>query len=166
MANIQLGEALASNELDLVPTSSGRALRSNGIKRESRNSTMSPGENETGASKGSATPDEPQPPRLSRKASQKPLKREPKLFDDLPDATEEACNSFKVIADCLYGSKNMGSTDNDALDCDCKEDWRKFFSLPVPNPPVAQVPAERGPILFGSSMRCIVAGPNRGVLRR
>lgn len=85
---------------------------------------MSPGETENGALKGSATPDETQTPKSSRKTSQKPIKREVKLLDDVPDATEEACSSFKVIPDCLYGSKNMGSTDNDALDCDCKEEWR------------------------------------------
>jgi histone-lysine N-methyltransferase SETD2 len=49
----------------------------------------------------------------------------PSLFDHLPDATEDACSTFQVINDCLYGSRNMGSSDHDALDCDCAEDWRK-----------------------------------------
>ncbi|KIH88318.1 histone-lysine N-methyltransferase SETD2 [Sporothrix brasiliensis 5110] len=44
------------------------------------------------------------------------------LFDQLPDATAEATSKFQVIEDCLYGSKNMGSSDNDAFDCDCAEE--------------------------------------------
>lgn len=47
------------------------------------------------------------------------------LFDQLPDATAEATSQFQVIADCLYGSKNMGSSDNDAFDCDCAEEIRE-----------------------------------------
>ncbi|PKS11932.1 hypothetical protein jhhlp_001227 [Lomentospora prolificans] len=132
MANIQLGNAPAPSGLDSVPAPNSRTLRSSGIKRESRNSTMSPRENENGTHKSSATPDDTQHPKLSRKLSQKPMKREPKLFDETPDATDEACSSFKVIPDCLYGSKNMGSTDNDALDCDCKEDWRRSFPVLPP----------------------------------
>lgn len=49
------------------------------------------------------------------------------LFDHLPDATEESCKGFQVINDCLYGSKHMGASQHDALDCDCAEDWRKFI---------------------------------------
>jgi histone-lysine N-methyltransferase SETD2 len=63
-------------------------------------------------------------PRLSRRSSQKPVEPEPRLFNHLPDVTEESCKSFQVIRDCLYGSKNLGSTDNDALDCDCAEEFR------------------------------------------
>ncbi|OLN93909.1 Histone-lysine N-methyltransferase, H3 lysine-36 specific [Colletotrichum chlorophyti] len=65
-----------------------------------------------------------QRPKLSRKASQKPVKREPPLFHDLPDVTAASCDTFQVIPDCLYGSKHMGSTDNDALDCDCRSEWQ------------------------------------------
>jgi histone-lysine N-methyltransferase SETD2 len=55
----------------------------------------------------------------------------PPLFDHLPDATADACKIFQVINDCLYGSRNMGSSDHDALDCDCAEEWRKLpFSTP------------------------------------
>ncbi|ODA81207.1 hypothetical protein RJ55_04171 [Drechmeria coniospora] len=64
------------------------------------------------------------PPTLSRKSSQKLANREPQLFDHLPDATSDSCKTFQVIPDCLYGSKNLGSTDHDALDCDCREEWR------------------------------------------
>lgn len=73
-----------------------------------------------------------QKPRLSRKSSQKNDQppREPTLYNTLPDVTEEACKMFRVIPDCLYGSKHLGSTDNDAFDCDCREEWRKRPNLP------------------------------------
>ncbi|KAJ4264908.1 histone methyltransferase set2 [Fusarium torreyae] len=74
---------------------------------------------------GSAdTPSSNRPSKLSRKASQKlATSREPVLFDHLPDMTAESCNYFQIIPDCLYGSKHLGSTDNDALDCECREEW-------------------------------------------
>ncbi|CAK7213220.1 histone methyltransferase set2 [Sporothrix curviconia] len=70
-------------------------------------------------------------PRLSRKSSsiQKTsrsatpsLKPGRILFDHLPDATAEATSKFQVISDCLYGSKNMGLSDLESLDCDCAEE--------------------------------------------
>ncbi|PNP38043.1 histone-lysine N-methyltransferase, H3 lysine-36 specific [Trichoderma gamsii] len=64
------------------------------------------------------------PARLSRKSSQKPPAREVPLYSHLPGVTEESCTTFQVIPDCLYGSRNLGSTDNDSLDCDCREEWR------------------------------------------
>lgn len=69
------------------------------------------------------------PPRSTRKAPRKPAAREAPLFSDLPDVTGESCQSFQAIPDCLYGSKHLGSTDNDAFDCDCREEWR---TLPPP----------------------------------
>lgn len=77
------------------------------------------------AGTGSDTPNSSKP-RLSRKPSQK---AEPQIYSDLPDSTDESCKTFQVIPDCLYGSKNLGSTDNDAFDCDCREEWR---TLPAP----------------------------------
>jgi hypothetical protein len=70
-------------------------------------------------------------PKLSRKASQKIVARPPQLFDHLPDATDEALTVFQVIKDCLYGSKYFGSSNHDALDCDCSEEWSEqpFFLL-------------------------------------
>ncbi|KAK4099045.1 methyltransferase-like protein [Parathielavia hyrcaniae] len=62
-------------------------------------------------------------PKLSRKPSQKISRSPPPLFGHLPDATPDACGTFQVINDCLYGSRNMGSSDHDALDCDCAEEW-------------------------------------------
>ncbi|POR32153.1 Histone-lysine N-methyltransferase, H3 lysine-36 specific [Tolypocladium paradoxum] len=70
------------------------------------------------------TPGSTKQPRLSRRASQKSASREPPLFGDLPDVTTQSCETFQVIPDCLYGSKHLGSTDNDAFDCDCREEWR------------------------------------------
>lgn len=67
-------------------------------------------------------------PKLSRKSSQKVIARPPPLFDDLPDSTEEAASVFQVIKDCIYGSKNMGASDHDALDCDCPEEFSKSTS--------------------------------------
>jgi hypothetical protein len=66
-------------------------------------------------------------PKLSRKSSQKVVSRPLLLFHDLPDATEEAISVFQVIKDCIYGSKYMGSSEHDALDCDCSEEWREYF---------------------------------------
>ncbi|KAK1774517.1 hypothetical protein QBC45DRAFT_35216 [Copromyces sp. CBS 386.78] len=90
----------------------------------SRPPSLSPDEHKA-ASESTATPTENAPTQKpSRKASQKNLKREPVLFSHLPDVREEACTHFQVIHDCLYGSKNMGASEHDALDCDCAEEWR------------------------------------------
>ncbi|CAL3964542.1 unnamed protein product [Diplocarpon coronariae] len=62
-------------------------------------------------------------PKLLRKSSQKVVARPPALFNDLPDATAKACEVFQVIKDCIYGSKHMGASDHDALDCECPEEW-------------------------------------------
>lgn len=62
-------------------------------------------------------------PKLSRKQSQKVISRPATLFDDLPDVTSEATEIFQVIKDCIYGAKHMGSSEHDALDCDCSEEW-------------------------------------------
>jgi len=64
-------------------------------------------------------------PKLSRKSTQKVPARPPPLFDDLPDVTTEAIEVFQVIKDCIYGSKNMGFSEHEPLDCDCSEEWRK-----------------------------------------
>lgn len=69
-------------------------------------------------------------PKLSRKSSQKVITRAAPLFDDLPDATKEAVGVFQLIKDCIYGSKYMGYSEHDALDCDCSEEWRKSLQHP------------------------------------
>lgn len=68
-------------------------------------------------------------PKLLRKSSQKVITRPAQLFDDLEDSTEEALSVFQVIKDCIYGSKYMGYSEHDALDCDCSEEWSKFTSV-------------------------------------
>jgi histone-lysine N-methyltransferase SETD2 len=91
-------------------------------------SSKSPSTSQDGAKSRSDSADTPssnRPSKLSRKASQKlAASREPVLFDHLPDMTAESCNFFQLIPDCLYGSKHLGSTDNDSLDCECREEWR------------------------------------------
>ncbi|RDL39325.1 Histone-lysine N-methyltransferase [Venustampulla echinocandica] len=61
--------------------------------------------------------------KLSRKSSQKVVSRPAPIFDHLPDATEVATSVFQVIKDCIYGSKYMGYSEHDSLDCDCSEEW-------------------------------------------
>ncbi len=68
-------------------------------------------------------------PKLSRKGSQKVVARSPRLFSHMEDSTDEAISIFQVIKDCIYGSKFMGSSDHDALDCDCSEEWSEYFWL-------------------------------------
>ncbi|KAK2589604.1 histone methyltransferase set2, partial [Conoideocrella luteorostrata] len=42
-------------------------------------------------------------PRLSRRSSQKAPEPEARLFNNLPNVSEESCKVFQVIRDCLYG---------------------------------------------------------------
>jgi hypothetical protein len=65
-------------------------------------------------------------PKLSRKSSQKIVSRPPTLFKEVPDVTDEATTIFQVIKDCIYGSKYMGYSEHDALDCDCSEEWSMY----------------------------------------
>lgn len=90
----------------------------------SRHESLSPDDRKAGSDSAS-TPDGLQPPKISRKPSQK-LPRPGALLTDLPDVTTESCEHFQVIPDCLYGSKSLGSTDHDSLDCDCSEEWRRY----------------------------------------
>ncbi|KAL5121403.1 histone methyltransferase set2 [Pleosporales sp. CAS-2024a] len=60
-------------------------------------------------------------PRLSRAAS-RVVKRAPMLFLHLPDATQDAKQTFEVLAQCTYANKHIGTTDP-ALECDCGEQW-------------------------------------------
>ncbi|KAK3990199.1 putative histone-lysine N-methyltransferase, H3 lysine-36 specific SET2 [Cladorrhinum sp. PSN332] len=98
---------------------------SSGSKINSRAPSMSPdGSNAKSAGDSASTPDYGSAPKLSRKSTQKSARSPPPLFDHLPDVTAEACSTFQVINDCMYGSRGMGSSDHDALDCDCTEEWR------------------------------------------
>lgn len=90
-----------------------------------RSPSMSPDEHKP-RSDSASTPDGGQAPKLSRKASQKMAPRPVTTFAELPDVTAESCSHFQVIPDCLYGSKSIGSSEHDALDCDCNEEWRRL----------------------------------------
>jgi SET domain-containing protein len=61
-------------------------------------------------------------PKLSRTTAKKIVSRPPPMFNDEPDAYEEATSNFQVIVDCIYGNKHMGLTEP-ALECDCQEEW-------------------------------------------
>ena len=65
-------------------------------------------------------------PKLSRKAPQKVASRPAPIFDHLEDVIDEATSVFQVIKDCIYGSKYMGYSEHDALDCDCSEEWSEL----------------------------------------
>lgn len=82
---------------------------------------------------GEDTPSSTKAPKLTRKSSNKAPTRAAPLYDSLPNVTSKACEAFQVIPDCLYGSKNLGSTDNDSFDCDCREEWREYKILPLSN---------------------------------
>jgi len=61
-------------------------------------------------------------PKKGRAATQKAPPRIAPLFDDLPDATEEAERTFTVIDSCIYQNKYLGYSEH-ALECDCTEEW-------------------------------------------
>ncbi|KAF2223257.1 hypothetical protein BDZ85DRAFT_124574 [Elsinoe ampelina] len=63
-----------------------------------------------------------EPPKLSRRTSQKVPVRPPQLFTHLPDATAEAKTSFDVLTGCTYANKGLGYTEP-PLECDCNEEW-------------------------------------------
>ncbi|KAI9799706.1 MAG: hypothetical protein M1825_004441 [Sarcosagium campestre] len=62
-------------------------------------------------------------PKLSRSSSRKIISRPAPLFDHLPDRTIDATSTFEVIQDCVYSSKYLGSSDQEALGCECGEEW-------------------------------------------
>lgn len=70
-------------------------------------------------------------PKLSRKASQKIVPRSPPNFSNVEDSTEEANAVFQVIRDCIYGSKHMGYSEHEPLDCDCSEEWSEYLWFAV-----------------------------------
>ncbi|KAG7119610.1 Histone-lysine N-methyltransferase like protein [Verticillium longisporum] len=100
----------------------GHKLASRNSSRR-RSSSRTPVETKNGT-EGVSTPEAMQGSKSSRKTSQKAAKQEAPTFEQYPDMTQDACATFQRIPDCLYGSKHMGSTDNDALDCDCREEWQ------------------------------------------
>lgn len=63
-----------------------------------------------------------QPLKLARSSSQKVVSRPTPLFDDLPDMTAVAKDSFQVLSQCIYAAKYLGTTEH-AMECDCAEEW-------------------------------------------
>ncbi|KAM5345386.1 hypothetical protein ACJ41O_011248 [Fusarium nematophilum] len=122
MGEIKLEEG--ANGARVNKEGSASVATPNGSHEGSRSPTAS--HDSVKSRSGSAdTPSSAKATRLSRKASQKlAASREPVLYNHLPDVTDESRNHFQLIPDCLYGSKHLGSTDNDALDCECREEWR------------------------------------------
>lgn len=110
------------------PTRSSRSQTPLEMKRRSQTPTLkSEEQSPTEVIDGdiSITQEPNKPAKLSRKATQKFTPREPPLFNDYEDSTDEATSKFQVIRDCIYGSKYMGSADHDALGCDCNEEFRE-----------------------------------------
>lgn len=62
--------------------------------------------------------------RKNSRVSKKVVPRVAPLFDDLPDATDEANESYSVIDACIYQNKYLGYTEH-AMECDCSEEWGK-----------------------------------------
>lgn len=124
MERIKLEEGHGPNGVHSDAHTDG--LSSNNIKREKGSHSSTPaqdGASPRDDSEGTLT--SAKTPKLTRKSSSKAVARAATLYDDLPNVTSKACAAFQVIPDCLYGSKNLGSTDNDSFDCDCREEWRE-----------------------------------------
>lgn len=64
------------------------------------------------------------PPKKGARGSKKVVPRVAPLFNDLPDATDEANSSYQVIESCSYQNKYLGYTEH-AMECDCSEEWGK-----------------------------------------
>ena len=118
-------DSLASRKPDAALIRNGDTHTNGDLRNGSKTSASPPDDDMSRTNDGSDNSGAPRPP---RKRSQKDAVREPPLLKDLPDVTEEACNSFKVIADCLYGSKNMGAAAAGEMDCECREDWRTYLA--------------------------------------
>jgi histone-lysine N-methyltransferase SETD2 len=97
-------------------------------KQESASETPASDDGEGAAVDGDimATAEAADALKQSRKASRKAASHAPRLFDHLQDVTEEATSGFQIIKDCIYGSKYMGYSEHDALDCDCSEEWSEY----------------------------------------
>jgi hypothetical protein len=131
MGSIKLEDSLTSGGFDALlgrnghPNNYVNGHTSDDVKDLSSRSTLSPDDGKRSHSTG--TPDTNVSLKPSKKPPPKPTRRSPTLYDQLPDATEEAHHVFQAIPDCIYGRKDMGSSNHDALDCDCKGDWRRCF---------------------------------------
>ncbi|TPX14296.1 uncharacterized protein E0L32_005492 [Thyridium curvatum] len=118
-----VGEKSAINGSRVKKERGSRSPSPSGSRHQSRSSSMSRGDVKPGSDSAS-TPGTTPAPKLTRKPSQREAGRAAPLFDHLTDVTEQSCQHFQVITDCLYGSKHMGSSEHDVLDCDCAEEYR------------------------------------------
>ncbi|KAI2785007.1 hypothetical protein F4815DRAFT_1064 [Daldinia loculata] len=121
LESLVVNTAPASQQI-IVKKESDSTASSPNASKDSQSGSLSPDDLKD-RSDSASTPDG-HPPKLARKASRKMAAPPAQLFNDLPDVTSESCSHFQLIPDCLYGSKSLGSTDHDALDCDCSEEWR------------------------------------------
>ena len=117
--------------IDVKEENAGSASSISILSSKGPNSrSLSPDAAKSQSEGGSSTPEVAPRPRMSRKASQKAASAPATLFTHLPDVTAESKEHFEVIESCMYGSKILGSSKQDALDCDCAEEWRKKPALP------------------------------------
>ncbi|TWU72590.1 histone methyltransferase set2 [Metarhizium rileyi] len=148
MSRIKLEDGIANGQLEAMDTAA--STPTHGIKGGASPASINGIKSE---SDGVNTPASGKP-RLSRRSSQKPADPDPRLFSHLPDVTEESCKSFQVIRDCLYGSKHLGSTDNDALDCDCGEEFQEGENFACGE--------DSDCINRATKMECVASGSNCG----
>lgn len=133
-ASSMIGIKLESGLLDAAPIDADRSVSAPTSNARNGISTSPPASLDGLKSRSDGAdqiriPAEAKPPPPSRKPSHpKTSTRDPPLYSDLPEVTADSCKTFQLIPDCLYGSKHLGSTDNDAFDCDCREEWSMFFS--------------------------------------
>ncbi|KAI0180307.1 hypothetical protein GGR52DRAFT_237849 [Hypoxylon sp. FL1284] len=92
------------------------------LSKDSQSPSLSP-DDPKARSDSASTPDG-HPPKVGSRSAHKMATHHNQLYSHLPDVTDESCNHFQIIPDCLYGSRSLGSTEHDALDCDCSEEWR------------------------------------------
>jgi len=70
--------------------------------------------------------EQPVRPKKGVRSSKKNPARVAPLFDDLPDATEQANSAYTVIDSCTYQNKYLGYTEH-AMECDCAEEWGESY---------------------------------------
>ncbi|EFZ00916.1 histone H3 lysine 36 (K36) methyltransferase [Metarhizium robertsii ARSEF 23] len=148
MSRIKLEDGIANGQPEAMDTA--ESTPTHGIKGGASPASINGIKSE---SDGVNTPASGKP-RLSRRSSQKPAESELRLFNHLPNVTEESCKSFQVIRDCLYGSKHLGSTDNDALDCDCAEEFQDGENFACGE--------DSDCINRATKMECVASGSNCG----
>lgn len=157
--NKPIGDLKLEGDADSRPSSSNgdshnvkRRSSSNGTPGASRSRTQTPIErSRTSSEEITIRGDidvlvEPgKTPKLSKKATKKVPSRKAELFSHLEDATGEAAEVFERIPACIYGSKSMGQSVLDVLDCDCSEEYSMFspFKMPMTSRPEGSAVIDR-----------------------